>query len=78
MAEKDASRECICNATTVQEARMARRAKPQPWIVLKFAVGFAIALIGYSGYVYIGRLCIPMVRRDSDAFGSRVMGSECC
>jgi palmitoyltransferase len=68
----------LCNRyyLTALENREARRAKPQPWIALKFAVGLTFAIIGYASYVYVGRLCVPMIRRDSGAYGGRVTGSE--
>ncbi|KAA1474113.1 zf-DHHC-domain-containing protein [Dentipellis sp. KUC8613] len=53
--------------------KRARRVK-QPWLTLKFAIGLAIAIIGYSCYVYIGRFCVPMIRRDGGALGGRGMG----
>ncbi|KAI0354250.1 zf-DHHC-domain-containing protein [Trametes cingulata] len=61
----------------VEEAReksAARRAKPQPWIVRKLAIGITIALIAYAFYVYVGRFCVPMIRRDAGALGSRGTG----
>ncbi|KAI0651141.1 zf-DHHC-domain-containing protein [Trametes meyenii] len=61
----------------VEEAReksAARRSKPQPWIVLKLTVFITLGIIGYAFYVYIGRLCVPMIRRDADALGGRGMG----
>jgi len=61
-------------------ARRARRAPykgPQPWFLLKLSIAFATAIIAYAGYVYIGRLCIPMIRRERNSLGSRTLGSEC-
>lgn len=55
-----------------QEARV----KPQPWIVLKIAVGITVAIIGYASYVYIGRLCVPMLLEEDNTLGGRAMGSE--
>ncbi len=63
----------------VEEAREkseARRNKPQPWIVRKLAVFITIAIIAYTWYVYVGRLCVPMIRRDAGALGSRGLGSK--
>jgi len=57
--------------------RGRRRNKgPKPWFVLKLSVAVAVAIIAYAGYVYIGKLCIPMIKRESDSLGSRRLGSE--
>lgn len=63
----------------IYRARMKReaRTKPQPWIVLKFVVGITIGIIGYTSYVYIGRLCVPMLLEEANIFGKQAMGSEC-
>jgi hypothetical protein len=65
-------------STVASGARAHRdsRKGPKPWIVLKLSVAIASAIIAYSAYVYIGRLCIPMIRREHSAFGSRTLGSE--
>ena len=57
--------------------RGRRRNKgPKPWFVLKLSIAVAAAIIAYAGYVYIGRLCIPMIKRERDSLGSRRLGSE--
>ena len=57
--------------------RSRRRNKgPQPWFVLKLSVALAFGIVAYSSYVYIGKLCIPMIKRESNALGSRRLGSE--
>jgi palmitoyltransferase len=67
---------------TIQDAKFkarsakANRNKPQPWILLKMAVGISIAIIGYTGYVYIGRLCVPMLLKQQNALGGRALGGE--
>ena len=53
-----------------------RNKGPKPWFVLKLSVAIAAAIIAYAGYVYIGRLCIPMIKRESDSLGSRRLGSK--
>jgi hypothetical protein len=58
-------------------ARRASRKGPKPWLVLKLSIAFAAAIIAYAGYVYIGRLCVPMIRRQPNSLGSRTLGSEC-
>ena len=44
--------------------------------MLKLTIAIAAAIIAYTAYVYIGRLCIPMIKRESSSLGSRTMGSE--
>jgi palmitoyltransferase len=44
--------------------------------MLKLTIAIAAAIIGYSAYVYVGRLCIPMIKRESSSLGSRTMGSK--
>lgn len=42
-------------------------------------IGITLGLMGYTFYVYIGRLCIPMIRHDDGAIpGGRGTGSELC
>jgi len=60
----------------IQEKRRKRRSKPQPWILLKFAVFLTLGITGFTTYVYVGRFCIPMVTRKPGAMGDRVFGSE--
>ena len=52
------------------------RTEPQPWIVLKLVVGITIGIISYAAYVYIGRLCVPMLLQDANTLGKRARGSE--
>jgi palmitoyltransferase len=63
----------------VEEARFRaherRTHKPQPWIVLKFAVGLTLALIAYTSYVYVGIFCKDMIVKNESALGSPTMGS---
>ncbi|KAF9646143.1 zf-DHHC-domain-containing protein [Thelephora ganbajun] len=58
----------------IQEKRHKRRSKPQPWILLKFAVFLTLGIIGFATYVYIGRFCVPMLTRKPEAMGDRVFG----
>ena len=67
---------CCGVVEEAREKRAARRQKAQPWIIRKFAIFMTIGLTSYAFYVYIGRLCVPMIRRDSGALGGRGMGSE--
>ncbi|KAL0057793.1 hypothetical protein AAF712_015551 [Marasmius tenuissimus] len=56
----------ICRV--VEEAKFNAREKrynnpkPQPWIVLKLVVFFTVGIMGYTGYVYIGRFCLDAIR----------------
>ncbi|KAF9481622.1 zf-DHHC-domain-containing protein [Pholiota conissans] len=50
------------------------RTKPQPWIVRKLMIGVTLGIMGYAGYVYIARLCIPMIRRERGAQAGRSTG----
>ena len=59
-------------------SRRDRRKSPQPWVVRKLTIAIAGAIIAYTAYVYIGRLCIPMIKhRSGSSLGSRTLGSEC-
>ena len=70
-------------STTISDTAHPRRGSgrrkkkgPKPWYVLKLSVALAASAIAYSAYVYIGRLCIPMIRREHNSLGSRTLGSE--
>jgi palmitoyltransferase len=66
-------------STVINDAARKRRDArkgPQPWLVLKLTIAIAVAIVAYTAYVYIGRLCIPMIKRESSSLGSRTMGSE--
>ena len=63
-------------ASRSMDRRTQRREKPQPWIVLKMTIGFAWGIIGYASYVYIGRFCVPMIRKNRGILGGRRVGSE--
>ncbi|KAI0339124.1 zf-DHHC-domain-containing protein [Trametopsis cervina] len=51
-----------------------RRSRPQPWIVLKMTVGITLAIIAYASYVYIGRFCVPMIRKNGGPLSGRKIG----
>lgn len=79
---KPQSHERTCCGVIEEAAEHARekrynRTKPQPWIVRKLMVGVTTGIIGYAGYVYIQRLCVPMVRGERRAQAGRSTGSEC-
>ncbi|KAF8660702.1 hypothetical protein AX16_001569 [Volvariella volvacea WC 439] len=48
--------------------------RPKPWIARKFMIVVTLGVMGYAAYVFIGRLCLQMLRRDRDATGSRGTG----
>ncbi|KAH9852983.1 zf-DHHC-domain-containing protein [Lenzites betulinus] len=73
-AQQQPEGKCCGAVAEAREKSAARRSKPQPWIVLKLTIFIAIGIIGYVFYVYIGRLCIPMLRHDAGALGGRGMG----
>lgn len=52
----------------------ARRNKPRSWAERKLIIPFVFGIVGYTWYVYVGRLCLPMIRRDTGALGGRAMG----
>lgn len=60
-----------------RERREKRKRKPMPWILLKLTVVVTAGIMAYAFYVYIGRLCVPLIRRDSGAIGGRATGSKC-
>ena len=60
----------------IREKRRKRRSKPQPWILLKFAIFLTLGIIGFATYVYVDRFCVPMLTREPEAMGDRVFGSE--
>lgn len=87
MADNDtpskAQGRCCGVVQEAQERSQRRRDKPQPWIVLKMTIGITLAIIAYASYVYIGRLCVPMIRKNRGLLGGRRVGSTsgsslCC
>ncbi|KLO17758.1 zf-DHHC-domain-containing protein [Schizopora paradoxa] len=69
-------KQCCGFVETMERRRELRFAgnKPRPWLERKFMVGIVFAIVGYTWYVYIGRLCVPMIKRRNDALGDRAMG----
>ena len=43
-----------------------RNDKPQPWILVKLMVPITFGIMVYAAYVYIGRMCVPAIRRQSN------------
>jgi palmitoyltransferase len=60
----------------LREARREARNGPQPWILRKLTVGIVVLIIGWVTYVYIGRVCVRMIRREEGVVGSRGLGSK--
>ncbi|KAJ3809767.1 zf-DHHC-domain-containing protein [Lentinula aff. lateritia] len=58
---------------TAREQRAAKN-KPQPWIVLKLMVLITTGIMGYAGYVYIGRFCVEIIkgRRNGASKGTGI------
>lgn len=60
-----------------QQEKRRNRKTPPPWITRKLAVFIIYGLIIFATYVYIGRLCVPLIRRDPGAVGGgRGVGGE--
>ncbi|KAH9039078.1 zf-DHHC-domain-containing protein [Lactarius pseudohatsudake] len=72
--EQRKSRRLSAVISDAARKRRDARKSPQPWFVLKLTVAISVAIIAYTAYVYIGRLCIPMIKRKSSSLGSRTMG----
>ncbi|KDQ06688.1 hypothetical protein BOTBODRAFT_167841 [Botryobasidium botryosum FD-172 SS1] len=70
---KRPSRQCISFAEEY-ERQNSKKQGPQPWIVRKLAIFLVLGLQGYTVYVYVGRICVPMIRRDASALGGRGQG----
>jgi palmitoyltransferase len=49
---------------------------PQPWIIRKFMVFFTLGIMGYTGYVYIGRFCVSAIERTDQSTTGRPTASE--
>ncbi|KPV75488.1 uncharacterized protein RHOBADRAFT_53460 [Rhodotorula graminis WP1] len=58
----------------IQRVKQLDKQGPDSWFVRKFAVGIVAAVFAYSYYVYVVRLCIPMVRMDDSRLGARAQG----
>ncbi|GAA5842481.1 hypothetical protein JCM11251_007326 [Rhodosporidiobolus azoricus] len=58
----------------IQRVKAMEKTGPDNWFVRKFAVGIVVGVFGYSYYVYVVRLCIPMIRMQNDRLGGRAQG----
>ncbi|KAF9529849.1 hypothetical protein CPB83DRAFT_851689 [Crepidotus variabilis] len=61
----------IQNATFEARERCdKRRATPQPWLVRKLLIPFTLGILGYSGYVFVSKVCLGMIRRENLGWGT--------
>ncbi|GAA5821516.1 hypothetical protein JCM3770_001057 [Rhodotorula araucariae] len=58
----------------IQRLKQEHKQGPDSWFVRKFAVAIVAALFAYSYYVYVVRLCVPMVTMDDSRLGARAQG----
>ncbi|BGP56213.1 hypothetical protein JCM8202_002104 [Rhodotorula sphaerocarpa] len=58
----------------VQRVQNQEKQDPDNWFVRKFIVGIVAGVFGYSYYVYVVRLCIPMIRMEDDRLGGQAQG----
>ncbi|KAF8147669.1 DHHC palmitoyltransferase-domain-containing protein [Crassisporium funariophilum] len=64
----------IEKATATAREKRENRTKPQPWFVRKLMVAITLGIMGYAAYVYIARLCLPMIREKAGAGAGRGTG----
>lgn len=65
----------------VEEAAFQAREKradsqPQPWVAQKMVVVLTLGIMGYAGYVYMGRFCKSIIKQDQQSSSGRATGSE--
>ncbi|GAA5911552.1 uncharacterized protein JCM6883_005791 [Sporobolomyces salmoneus] len=58
----------------IKRVKQIETNSPDPWLSRKLAVGLAVGMFGYSYYVFVVRLCIPMIRMERDRLGARAQG----
>jgi hypothetical protein len=69
---------CGVQAPAAAHEKMGERISGRlKWIGLKLVVVITSGIMAYTAYVYIGRLCVPMIKRSSDAGAGRGTGGEC-
>lgn len=76
---RGATRKFIGFSQRMELARVQRedaKVGPDPWLARKFAVLLVLAIYFWTYYVYVVRLCVKMVRMDSDRLGNQGQGSE--
>ncbi|KAL5498369.1 hypothetical protein ACEPAH_2511 [Sanghuangporus vaninii] len=74
ISRRRSKRKFIGFSERMEMKRRQRLDRPRNWVERKLAVGIVIGLAGYAWYVYIGKFCVPMLRRDENALGGRGMG----
>ncbi|KAK7447090.1 hypothetical protein VKT23_014304 [Stygiomarasmius scandens] len=64
----------ISEAKYTARSNRYNRTKPQPWLVRKLMVFVTLGIIGYTGYVYIGRFCVGILSngQHGDGMGRRI------
>ena len=60
----------------IEMKRHERYSKPRPWVERKMFIPVVMGIVGYTWYVYIGVICVPILRRDADALGGMAIGGE--
>jgi palmitoyltransferase len=63
-------------ATFQAREKRANRPQPQPWLAQKIVVVLTLGIIGYAGYVYMGRFCKSIIKQDQQSSSGRATGSE--
>ncbi|GAA5977559.1 hypothetical protein JCM11641_006864 [Rhodosporidiobolus odoratus] len=58
----------------IQRVKQMEKTGPDGWVQRKFAVGVVACVFGYSYYVYVVRLCVPMIRMEDSRLGGRSQG----
>ncbi|KAG8731828.1 hypothetical protein FRC12_019550, partial [Ceratobasidium sp. 428] len=64
--------DCVGVARERYQAEQKKReenTEPHPWIQQKFVVGVVLGIVGWTYYVYIGRMCVGLLRRGETAKG---------
>lgn len=71
-------RQCVSFSEALENKRLERAKKtgPEPWIIRKLTVGVTLGVLAFEFYAYAARLCVPMLRREGNARGSRPLGGE--
>ncbi|KJA25008.1 hypothetical protein HYPSUDRAFT_200244 [Hypholoma sublateritium FD-334 SS-4] len=64
----------IREASEVARDKRYNRTTPQPWLARKLLIGITLGIMGFSAYVYVQRLCLPMIRRQRRAQADRNTG----
>ena len=60
----------------IEMKRHERYSKPRPWVERKMFIPVVMGIVGYTWYVYIAVICVPILRRDADVLGGMAIGGE--